>query len=65
MILPLLVAFGSCYLYKYKYTGYLYYPTRPYSASRGASMIQEYVDGEYVWVIYDNTYWYDWQWELI
>jgi hypothetical protein len=65
MILALLIAFGSCYLYKYRYTGYLLYPTRPYSASSTAFMTQEYVNGKRVWVIYDDSYWYQYDWKRL
>jgi hypothetical protein len=57
---------GRYYLYKYVYTGYRYgKPPFPKSASSKACMVPYTKGSEDIYVLLDNKWFYDYEWDEI
>jgi hypothetical protein len=57
---------GKYYTYRYVYKGYGYgSPSFPSSASRKAYMVEYNIGQHELYILFDNNYFYDYQWEMV
>jgi hypothetical protein len=55
---------GQYYLYRYIFTGYGQ-PEMPFGASEEASVGRFRLGAQSMLILFDNNYFYDWQWKKV